>query len=59
MKYYLTNGQIKVGACRLPGRKLPSLFIEEENKITVIGHFNGEEDAVMFVEKLAEIVGRR
>lgn len=59
MKYYLTNGGIKVGACKLPGRKLPSLFIEEENKITVIGHFNSDEDAEMFIEKLADIVGRR
>ena len=59
MKQYLTNGKFKVGACILPGRKLPSLFIEEENKITVIGHFNSEEDAEMFIEKLADIVGRR
>lgn len=59
MKQYLTNGKIKVGACTLPGRKLPSLFIEEENKITVIGHFNSKEDAELFVDKLAEIVGRR
>lgn len=59
MKYYLTNGKVKVGACKLPGRKLPSLFIEEESKITVIGHFKSEEDAELFIEKLADIVGRR
>ena len=59
MKYFLTNGKVKVGACKLQGRKLPSLFIEEGNKITVIGHFNSDEDAEMFIDRLAEIVGRR
>ena len=39
MKILLTNGEVKAGAIKLPGRKLPSICIQKDDKLILLGHF--------------------
>ena len=57
MPKVLTNGKMKIGAYRFSDRKLPSLCVEEGNRIVVYGHFNSLEGANEFMDKVAELLG--
>ena len=39
MKNLLTNGEVKAGAIKLPGRKLPSICIQKDGELILLGHF--------------------
>lgn len=51
------DGTIKAGAYRLPGRKRPSLCVEENGVIRVYGSFINDEAANEFMDRLGELVG--
>ena len=57
MPRVLTDGKIKIGAYRLPGKKKIALCVEEGNEIVVCGYFTRLELAEYFMDKLAEIIG--
>lgn len=50
----LTDGKTKIGACHLPDRKKPCLYIETGNEVVVYGTFQNEERAKQFMDKLAQ-----
>lgn len=51
------DGTIKAGAYMLPGRKRPSLCVEENGVIRVYGSFINNESANEFMDRLGELVG--
>lgn len=53
----LSDGKMKIGACKLPDRKKPCLYVEEGNNITVYATFQSDERAKQFMDKLAQFVG--
>lgn len=57
MPKVLTNGKIKIGAYKFSDRKLPSLCVEEGNRIVVYCQFNSLDGANEFMDKLAELLG--
>ena len=57
MPKVLTNGKIKIGAYSFADRKLPSLCVEEGNRIVVYGHFNSLDGANEFMDKVVELLG--
>ena len=59
MKMLLTNGDVKAGAIKLPGRKLPSICVQENDKLILLGHFYSMENAEMFMDAVGEIVGKK
>ena len=59
MKILLTNGEVKAGAIKLPGRKLPSICIQEDDKLILLGHFYSMKNAEMFMDAVGEIVGKK
>ena len=58
MKILLTNGEVKAGAIKLPGRKLPSIYIQKDDNIILLGHFYSMKNAEMFMDAVGEIVGK-
>lgn len=52
----LTDGKMKIGACKLPDRKKPCLYIEIGNEVVVYGTFQNGERAKQFMDKLAQFV---
>lgn len=48
---------VSVGATKFPDRKRPALFIMEGNTAQVYGYFNNDECAILFMQKLAELLG--
>ena len=59
MKILLTNGEVKAGAIKLPGRKLPSICIQKDDKLILLGHFYSMASAEMFMDAVGEIVGKK
>ena len=57
MAIVLTNGSINAGAYLLPGRKRPSLCVEQNGVIRVYGSFSNIDDANEFMDRLGELVG--
>ena len=55
----LVNGNVKIGACTLPGKKRPCLCIEEGNKVDVYAYFQSIDKAVEFMNRLADMVGAK
>lgn len=53
----LTDGNVKIGAYSLPGRKRPALCIEQNGVIHVYGSFNNLDAANEFMDALGELVG--
>ena len=58
MKMLLTNGDVKAGAIKLPGRKLPSICIQKDDELILLGHFYSMKSAEMFMDAVGEIVGK-
>lgn len=56
MARVLTDGNVKIGAYKVPGRKRPGLCIEKENKITVYGSFRDINTANEFMTELGKLV---
>ena len=59
MKMLLTNGDVKAGAIKLPGRKLPSICIQKDDNLIMLGHFYSTASAKMFMDAVGEIVGKK
>lgn len=51
-----TNKDVSVGAMKFPDRKRPALCITEGSTAQVYGYFNNEECAMLFMQKLAELL---
>ena len=48
---------ISIGATKVPNRKKPALCIVEGSTAQVYGYFNNDECAMLFMQKLAELLG--
>ena len=59
MKTLMTNGEVKAGAIKLPGRKLPSIYIQKDDNLILLGHFYSTKSAEMFMDAVGEIVGKK
>ena len=59
MKILLTNGEVKAGAIKLPGRKLPSICIQKDGELILLGHFYSMKSAEMFMDAVGELVGKK
>ena len=56
----VTDGNISIGYEYFKGvRKRPCICIQEGNVLHVLGTFKSKEDAVFFVDKLAEMVSAK
>ena len=57
MPKVISNGKISIVTHQFQDRKRPSLCVIEGNKLVVCGSFNSEENANLFMSKLAELFG--
>lgn len=48
---------ISIGAMKFPDRKRPALCIAEGSTAQIYGYFNNDECAMLFMQKLAELLG--
>ena len=48
---------ISIGAMKFPDKKRPALCIVEGSTAQVYGYFNNDECAMLFMQKLAELLG--
>lgn len=51
------NKDISIGAMKFPDKKRPALCITEGSTAQVYGYFNNDECAMLFMQKLAELLG--
>lgn len=48
---------ISIGAMKFPDKKRPALCIVEGSTAQVYGYFNNDECAMLFMQKLGELLG--
>ena len=48
---------VSIGAMKFPDKKRPALCITEGSTAQVYGYFNNDECAMLFMQKLAELLG--
>lgn len=51
------NKDVSIGAMKFPDRKRPALCITEGSTAQVYGYFNNDECAMLFMQKLGELLG--
>lgn len=56
---YVSDGNINIGYEILPFRKKPCIVVREGNETTILGTFKSKDDAVFFVDKLAELTNAK
>ena len=60
MGMYVSNGNISIGFEMFPGiRKKPCIVVRQGNEIIILGTFKNKDDAVFFVDKLAELTNAK
>lgn len=59
MGMYVSDGNIYIGYEMLPYRKKPCIVVKHGNKMTILGTFKSKDDAVFFVDKLAELTSAK
>lgn len=59
MPLVIKDGNMKIGAYRVVGRKLPQLCIENDNQLEFYGEFNSDDKARAFMRELAEFMGAK
>lgn len=60
MGMYVSDGNISVGYEMFPDiRKKPCIVVREGNEIFTLGTFKNKDDAVFFVDKLAELTSAK
>ena len=52
-----TNGKVSIGSYRFHDRKRPALCVAGGNSIVVCGYFTSQDNADLFTDKLAELLG--
>lgn len=52
-----TNKDVSIGAMKFPDKKRPALCIVEGSTAQVYGYFNNDECAMLFMQKLGELLG--
>lgn len=55
MGLYVSNGNIRIGFEMFPDKKKPCIVVKQGNEIFTLGTFKNKDDAVFFVDKLAEL----
>lgn len=51
------NKDVSMCAWKFPDREKPALCIVEGNTVQVYGYFNSDDCAILFMQKLAELLG--
>lgn len=60
MGMYVSKGNLHIGFEILPSiRKKPCIVVRQGNEIFTLGTFKNKEDAVFFVDKLAELTNAK
>ena len=60
MGMYISNGNLHIGFEIIPSiRKKPCIVVKEGNEIFTLGTFKNKDDAVFFVDKLAELTNAK